>query len=324
MVCLILLAAGVLAEMPRGVDAPTWREQSGKTTMTANADDLTVDLSIKPAMVGQNTFDVYLSDAAGVPVNETRAVSLRFAFDEASSRLEEPGTPATFKGDGHYVLEGNYISVVGTWTIEVAIRRPQRYDAFATYRALVGPNGNISAHTNASPWVDPWEQRLTWLGRAITGALLVLLALGWGPLAIRAANGRWQTVAFSLLALGLLGFGAHGIYTFFTGAYTPMKFTPNPHLANADSVELGQPLYEQHCQPCHGLAGQGRGHLSNKLRQPARPFLVSLTSAHSDGDVFYRIQHGVKGTAMPAYAGFLSADDTWHVVNYVRRLMGSR
>lgn len=321
LVCLILLAAGVLAEMPRGQDTPSWHEIPGQTTMTANADDLTVALSMKPGVVGQNAFDVYLTHPSGKPVRDAHTVSLRFAFDDASSRPEGSRVSATSKGNGHYVLEGSYISVMGTWTVEVAIRRPERYDVFATYQLTAGPSGNLRSPQRQ--WIDQWSQRLTWLGGAITGAFLVCFALVWGGLARRAAKGKWQAVAFLLVAFGVLGFGAKHLLTFFTNDYTPMKFIPNPHTADADSVAIGQRLYKAHCMACHGLSGQGRGYLTSKLRQPARPFIASLTSAHSDGDIFYRIQHGMADTAMPAFAGHLSPDDTWHVVNYVRSLIGA-
>ncbi|MBI5566109.1 MAG: cytochrome c [Chloroflexi bacterium] len=36
--------------------------------------------------------------------------------------------------------------------------------------------------------------------------------------------------------------------------------------------------------------------------------------------MFYWIQNGITGSAMPAFKAALSGDDLWHLVNYVRRL----
>jgi mono/diheme cytochrome c family protein len=142
--------------------------------------------------------------------------------------------------------------------------------------------------------------------------------------ALRAARNAWQVTGVVVAGLLVLGVGGWHIWMFARTEYTPNKFQPNPLVAEAVSLAAGQRVYQAHCVECHDLAGQGRGILAHKLLQPPLAFIVSVTAAHSDGDLFHWIQHGRPGTAMPAFAGHLSLDDTWQVVHYIRHVRGEK
>jgi mono/diheme cytochrome c family protein len=47
-------------------------------------------------------------------------------------------------------------------------------------------------------------------------------------------------------------------------------------------------------------------------------FGVHAGMGHSDALLFFWISHGVPETAMPAFAGRLSAAERWHVINFIR------
>lgn len=322
LIFLVLLAAAVLTDIQQGQDAPLWGETSGKAALAATVDDLTVALTITPARVGQNRFDVSLTDVNGAPVTEVRDVALRYVFRGPSIA---PATDrGTSQGNGHYILEGNYISMTGTWEVEVAIRRAQRFDTFALYRLEAEPDGRIRSYTPRKPVVQQLAHWLTWLGHGVTGAFLMLFAGTWGYLATRAARRPWQVVPYLFLATLAFGFGVYNLITFLARDVTPMKFYTNPLQADATSIAMGQRVYRTHCLSCHGPTGLGDGHLARKLRQPPAAFTVRLTPTHSDGDLFYWIQHGMAGTAMPAFAEYVSQEDTWHVINYMHQFRGQR
>jgi mono/diheme cytochrome c family protein len=42
--------------------------------------------------------------------------------------------------------------------------------------------------------------------------------------------------------------------------------------------------------------------------------------AHSDGDLFWWISKGIRGTAMPGFEDSFTSEDRWHLVNYIRSL----
>ena len=76
------------------------------------------------------------------------------------------------------------------------------------------------------------------------------------------------------------------------------------------NIENGVLIYEQHCQSCHGLEGEGGSALS--LNSPT--FLESIM----DGFLWYSLIDGRSGTTMQSYADILSEDEISDVVALIR------
>ena len=99
----------------------------------------------------------------------------------------------------------------------------------------------------------------------------------------------------------------------------------NPVPADAKSVDAGGRLYAIYCTPCHGQSGTGDGLVGAKLIM--KPWnLTPSNEIHSwdpkeypDGHIWGYITLG--GAVMPGYANDLSANERWHVVNYVRKVL---
>lgn len=313
----VLLAAGILSDLQRGEDAPLLADAPGKTVLTGTADDVNVSLTIEPALVGPNSFDVFLTDTDGNPIPDAEEVTLRYTY--LGQSIGAADTVANSQGDGHYQAEGSYISVIGGWQVEVAIRRPGAFDTFVPFRLEAGLGGNILA-TDQSPLLEQFARTMTLFGGAATGSALVLFAILWGLIAIRVARTSSQLVALLLLSLGAFWLGADQLITFFDREYTPGKFLTNPILPDADSIVAGEVLYETNCVPCHGPTGRGDGPSAASFRPPPADFGAGHTASHPDGDLYSWIQTGIAGSAMPAFEDKLSDEETWHLVNYVRRL----
>jgi mono/diheme cytochrome c family protein len=101
------------------------------------------------------------------------------------------------------------------------------------------------------------------------------------------------------------------------------KSDENPVQATADSVSLGEELFQEiGCNGCHGDAGTGDGPASAGLEPSPRNFTNGAwQQARTDGELRYTIFHGSEGTAMIANeAMFDDPDDVWHVVNFIRSL----
>jgi LPXTG-motif cell wall-anchored protein len=85
------------------------------------------------------------------------------------------------------------------------------------------------------------------------------------------------------------------------------------------ALKLGQAVYAQECQACHGPQGAGDGDQAAGLNvvdwksEPAR------LSAASDQEVWAMITQGTPD-GMPAYGDTLSEDERWAVTSYVRSL----
>ena len=94
----------------------------------------------------------------------------------------------------------------------------------------------------------------------------------------------------------------------------------NPIPATPESVNKGKQLFAIYCTPCHGFSGTGDGLVGEKL--VLRPFDLTSPSVQAipDGLIFGYITFG--GAVMPIYGNDLSPTERWHVVNYVRNVLG--
>lgn len=97
--------------------------------------------------------------------------------------------------------------------------------------------------------------------------------------------------------------------------------TQNPVSITTHAIESGQDLFNTFCFPCHGKQGRGDGPVIKKGFYP-----VDLTSpgvkARTDGYIYSYIRYGGL-VMMPTYREFISLDEAWEIVAYVRKLQGS-
>ena len=86
----------------------------------------------------------------------------------------------------------------------------------------------------------------------------------------------------------------------------------------AVSLARGEMLFGTHCARCHGDAGAGDGVLAGSL-DPAPPDLTSVPAV-SLVALLRKVNVGVAGTAMPAFADRLDLLDRWSVAMYAASL----
>ena len=101
------------------------------------------------------------------------------------------------------------------------------------------------------------------------------------------------------------------------------KGDANPVASSADSVSLGEELYQEiGCNGCHGDSGTGDGPASAGMDPAPRNFTNGAwQTARTDGELRHTIFAGSDGTAMIANeAMFDEEEDVWHVINFVRSL----
>lgn len=74
------------------------------------------------------------------------------------------------------------------------------------------------------------------------------------------------------------------------------------------------------CKQCHGMSGNGQGAMAPNMNPKPRNFTCKPTMDQiSDGQLFWIIKHGSKGTSMPPYA-HLSDRKIWQLIHYIRSL----
>ena len=93
----------------------------------------------------------------------------------------------------------------------------------------------------------------------------------------------------------------------------------NPFRTDAEAWRTAREHYADHCAVCHG--NDGRGSEIGANMSPRVPDLtVAEVQDRSDGALFYIIQNGVRWTGMPAWRTEHSADDTWRLVSFIRKM----
>ncbi len=95
----------------------------------------------------------------------------------------------------------------------------------------------------------------------------------------------------------------------------------NPVPDNASSVKLGSKHFQHHCQVCHGLDGHTTGvPFARNISPPVPDLGTPDIQKYSDGQLKWIIENGIRLTGMPKWKGFLTDEEMWQVVRYIRHL----
>lgn len=89
----------------------------------------------------------------------------------------------------------------------------------------------------------------------------------------------------------------------------------NPIPTSDASVARGDSVFRKLCVPCHGQSMAGDGPVAAQFMPPP-DLLAQQTRERKDGFIYSYIRHG--GVVMPSYGFQLSAEEAWHLVNFIR------
>jgi mono/diheme cytochrome c family protein len=148
---------------------------------------------------------------------------------------------------------------------------------------------------------------------AVAGVALVAVGAAW-----RLA--RWPAlglaVAIEVMAIPYLDL-------LFVTAY-PTSYFASPTEFAATAIVSGGRLYATHCAACHGAEAQGNGPAAPSLPVAPADLTADHFRAHPDGDLYWFIARGFATadgkTAMPGFAGAISSDAIWYLIDYLRAL----
>lgn len=263
-------------------------------------DDLKIEISISPGLVGQNTFMLKLT-SNGAPVPSVKNALLRFTPQQGNippSEIQLIG-----QGNGIFTAKGAYLSLPDRWQVQAVVRRENKFDAFANFDFTVNSPGSATESSTI-----PRE----------AGAVLILIGLliGLNMIPLQAKPllrfGVGGLVTLSVVAVGLF---------YVTRPVAAKDGNVNPIPPNSESVTAGQAVFAVHCVPCHGETGKGDGPLGVVLNpRPADLSLHAVPGVHTDAQLYEWITDGFPGSAMPAWKTRLSDTDRWNLVNFIRTL----
>jgi copper transport protein len=94
--------------------------KSGRVDIVQRVETGQVALAVDPAVVGSNRVEVRYTDGTGQTINV--ATSMSIEFSQPSAGVAPITRQVLASEPGVFVIEGNELSVSGTWTITVAVR----------------------------------------------------------------------------------------------------------------------------------------------------------------------------------------------------------
>jgi putative copper resistance protein D len=124
----------------------------------------------------------------------------------------------------------------------------------------------------------------------------------------------------AVLAAGLtlcLAIGSIPLRPAIEPAYPTSYYSPTVPYAAA-SIVRGAAVYAENCALCHGAMGHGDGPVAAGLSVRPADLTEPHLFAHSPGDLFWWVSHGRDDGVMPGFAGVLSANQRWDVINFIR------
>jgi putative copper export protein/mono/diheme cytochrome c family protein len=133
---------------------------------------------------------------------------------------------------------------------------------------------------------------------------------------------RWLSRGPAIIVAGILAWIAIPHLDLLFVEASPTSFYRSPTGFSATAISDGAALYPEHCSACHGPEGRGNGPAGKALPVPPADLTAPHLWAHSDGEMFWWLTHGIEapngGSAMPGFAGPLSEDQRWDLIDFVR------
>jgi len=307
---LVVLAVGYLSSLEPARQVAS-REGIGvpdSLTFEETVEGATIDLEITPGQVGQNRVLLSLTNRQGAPISNATGIDIRLSYLDAD--LGEGFLEALSVDGETYVVEEAPINIAGPYQIELAVRRPDAFDARTAFRFEA-----VSGAGATSVAISPSEE---------TGKLLFgveLAAIGFMFLAFGIPMGGWYSRrGLTVMGPGLSAFMIGAVIIFNTQfAETDPTGERNPFTPNPESLAVGLEKYGQTCQTCHGESGRGDGPGGVALDPPPADLIVHVP-LHADQVLFGFVHDGIDGTPMLGFGDTLSDEEIWHLINYLQTL----
>jgi methionine-rich copper-binding protein CopC len=110
-------------------------QQANAFSESSIVDNVNLTLKITPFYVGQNTFNVTLTNESAMSPTNIRNVILSFSNQEAGIGPIIANLNKT--GEGGFLAQGSYLSQSGNWEIGVTAQRSKAYDLNHAFETIV-------------------------------------------------------------------------------------------------------------------------------------------------------------------------------------------
>jgi mono/diheme cytochrome c family protein len=95
--------------------------------------------------------------------------------------------------------------------------------------------------------------------------------------------------------------------------------SPYPYTQTDADIETGAKLYVQNCAVCHGTANSNANAIARGLGVRPPQFNKHDVMDDPEGVTYWKIEHGIRFTGMPAYSPALDEQSIWQLTYFLKR-----
>jgi thiosulfate dehydrogenase len=96
---------------------------------------------------------------------------------------------------------------------------------------------------------------------------------------------------------------------------------PYPYTQTDGDVARGATLYVQNCAVCHGTANSTPNSIARGLGPVTPPqFNKNDVSDDPEGETYWKVEHGIRYTGMPAFDKALDEKSIWQITYFMKRV----
>jgi thiosulfate dehydrogenase len=95
---------------------------------------------------------------------------------------------------------------------------------------------------------------------------------------------------------------------------------PYPVVSSDAAIVAGAKLYGQHCAMCHGSGVGKPTMLAQGLYIRPPQFVKHGVDDDPEGETYWKIEHGIRFTAMPSYKDNLSEEQIWQIAYFLKNV----
>ncbi len=95
---------------------------------------------------------------------------------------------------------------------------------------------------------------------------------------------------------------------------------PNPLQLDDRNLIDGIHLYAANCAVCHGASDGRPSPIARGLYQKAPQLARYGVEDDEDGDVYWKVAHGIRMTGMPSFSGSLRDRQLWQIVLFLKNM----
>jgi mono/diheme cytochrome c family protein len=98
------------------------------------------------------------------------------------------------------------------------------------------------------------------------------------------------------------------------------KALRNPLSATEDNLLVGGRLYDLHCAVCHGTSDGQPSRFEQGFYIKAPQFATHGVEKDPENITYWKAEHGIRFTAMPAFKNTMPSDDLWKITMFLKRM----